>query len=258
MAGVAIADQAFPTVEGEDYKLTVDVVEGLPSFYVQLGIYIGDDSVLEATGLEVAGAFIIYFTATDTVTWIRFFHSETSDTAAIDNVSVKQIEYLPGQRTVYIEVDPDVQSDGLASQTVLDAARSYITADPDTGITRQPMGLTDETLWVESIYRTGFHVLITNLDIDSDQEAACKAAIAEVTEDYFRSIRPYIDGLDAPATKTDVITNVSLSRVIQDIAEYYGATVDEIKFGRLLDQYLSQYTMNAGETAKTASITYEE
>ncbi len=253
----ATADQSFSTNIDEQYILKVDVIGALPSLTVSIGETIGTDDVLASQPLTTIDSYQFDFVATSLTSWIRFQQTENDGDAYIDNVSVMSAGHIPGQRTVYIEVGTETDTDGLASQTVLDAAREMITTDPDTGQDRQPLGLTDQMLWVESIYRSGFHVTISNLDVDAAYVAACKDAIATAIEGYFRGLRPYIDGLDPPALKNDTITSMSLSRVVMDVVEFYSGTVDEIDFGINLGQDLSSYTLNEGETAKTASIVYE-
>jgi hypothetical protein len=257
MAGKAIADQALALTPNDRYKLTLDVTNAVDTLQVDIGASLGGNEIL-SQDISVLGSYTFYFeTSTSAVYWLRIWHEASpASSGNVDNVSVKLVEYLPGQRTVYIEMDPETQSDGLASEQDKDNAREYITYDPDTGQTRQALGLTDETLWVESIYRTAFYVEVVNLDVESNQEAACKADIEETIENYLRAAKPFIDGLDPPATKNDTITSVSLSREAQDVAEAYGASIDEVRFGSKLGQYLPQYTLNEGETAKTATVTY--
>lgn len=251
MADEGIADQSFPTSIGAEYILSVDVVTDATTLLtVSVGISIGGVDLLAAQDLPSIDSYAFSFVATSSISWVRFLQTGSIGSTYIDNVSVRRAGDLPGQRTVYIEVDTDVDTDGLASQTVLDAARVLITTDPETGQDRQPLGLTDQMLWVESIYRTGIHVVVTNLDIDADQVAAAKSAITTDVSAYLRGIRPYVDGLDPPALRNDTITKVALSRVVMDVVEFYSGTLDEIKFGVNFGQYLSSYTMNQGETAK--------
>ena len=73
------------------------------------------------------------------------------------------LESSPPDRTVYIEADTTIDPDGIAPQALLDEVRATITTDPVTGLARQPLGLTDSTLFVESISRTEFFVGISHL-----------------------------------------------------------------------------------------------
>lgn len=257
MTGYAIADQQIGGfITGERYKVTIDVVDGEDTLALHIGASQAGTEVLNQD-ISANGLYSFYFDATAVIQWLRIYSNFSPESSAtVDNVSIKMIEYLPGQRTVYIEMDPDHQADGLASTADKTLARSYITYDPDTGITRQPLGLTDETLWVESIYRTEMHVVIVDLDVSTDQEAACKTDISTAVEQYFRSLRPFVDGLDPIATKVDVITKTALSRKVQEVTDFYGATVDEVKFGSNPGQYLPQYTLNQGETVKTGTLGY--
>jgi uncharacterized phage protein gp47/JayE len=60
----------------------------------------------------------------------------------------------PGDRTVYVEAVTTIDADGLAPPSLLADVRDAINTDPDTGLSRSLLGLTDATLWVESIIRT--------------------------------------------------------------------------------------------------------
>ena len=81
----------------------------------------------------------------------------------------------PGDRTVYVEATTTVDADGIAPSSLLDAVRDAINTDPDTGESRSVLGLTDDTLFVESITRTAMYVKMYSLDVDAAQEAALKS-----------------------------------------------------------------------------------
>lgn len=163
---------------------------------------------------------------------------------------------VPPERTVFIEADTSIDEDGIAPQGLLDEVRESITADPVTGIERQPLGLTDDTLFVESIRRTGFYVRITGLSVDPAQEGNAKADIEDAISLYFRTIKPFISGLDPSFTKNDLITQFSLSTVIDDVLVVYGASALAVGFGITLGVFLSSYTLGAGELAKLIQVDY--
>jgi uncharacterized phage protein gp47/JayE len=166
------------------------------------------------------------------------------------------LESVPPDRVVYIEATTDIDPDGLAPQSLLDEVRAAITADPDTGITRQPLGLTDDTLYVESIVRTTFFVTISELSVDPNVEAQVKADIDTALTTYFRSVRPYVDGLDSPNDRSDTMTDASVSEIINGVVRGAGGSVSGIAFDVTPGTSIPKYQLNANETAKLGGITY--
>lgn len=162
----------------------------------------------------------------------------------------------PGDRSVYVEAVTTIDADGIAPTSLLDDVREAINTDPDTGLSRALLGLTDATLWVESITRTSIYVGITGLDVEASKEAQCKADISDALDLYFRSITPYVDGVDVPQERMDTITSVSVSEIVQDVLQSYGATATAVSFGLILGVPTGLYTLNPGECAKLGSVTY--
>jgi uncharacterized phage protein gp47/JayE len=169
---------------------------------------------------------------------------------------------LPGDRTVYVEVDssidPDGEANGAIGAAVLDSARDNINTNQTTEQNNPSLGTTDSSLYVESITRVPFFVEIRNLTVDPDLEADCKTAIETSLDQYFRAITMWIEGLDPTAEKNDVITDLSVSTVVQDAMIPFGATADGIGFGLEVAVFISQYTLFAGELAKleTGGVVY--
>jgi uncharacterized phage protein gp47/JayE len=162
----------------------------------------------------------------------------------------------PPERTVYIEAQEALDPDGIPTETLLDDARDSITTDPDTGFTRQPLGLTDDTLFVEPIFRTGFYVEIRSLVIDPSKEAAAKADIEADLTTYFKNVLPYVDGVDVEIERNDTITSLTISLTVQEVLTRYGATATSIGFGVLIGSFLSEYQLGQGELAKLLSVDY--
>jgi len=157
----------------------------------------------------------------------------------------------PPDRTVFVEADTTIDPDGIAPPALLDEVRDSITTDPLTGLTRQPLGLTDSTLWVESISRTAFYVEITNLSVDIAIEAAVKAEIETALINYFLSLAPFVSGLDFD--KNDTITALTISDIVQDILSARGGSATDINFGLSFGIYTSTIeTLDPGEKAKLA------
>jgi len=165
----------------------------------------------------------------------------------------------PGERTVYIEAETSLDPDGIADQNLLDAARDYIDHDPDTEQTRTPLGLPnldEETLWVESISRTGIYIEIRNLTVDVDVEAQLKSDIEDSLSVYFRALGPFVDGVDVEIERDDSITSISIATIVQSLFVQYGAYASGIGFGTSIGVFIDFYQLNPGEKAKLEQITY--
>jgi hypothetical protein len=166
---------------------------------------------------------------------------------------------LPGERTVYIEAESSLDPDGIADQNLLDAARAYIDHDPDTEQSRTPLGLPNldnDTLYVESIYRTEIYVEIRSLVVDPDLEAQLKDDLENDLDTYFRSIVPFVDGADVEIERNDAITSITVGTIAQSVFVKYGASASSVAFGTAIGVYLSSYQLNQGEMTKLALITY--
>jgi hypothetical protein len=162
----------------------------------------------------------------------------------------------PGDRSVYVEADTSIDPDGIAPQALLDDVRESIGTDPDTGLSRPPLGLVDGTLFVESITRTAFYVEVRNLQIDSSVESKTKSEISDAVDLYFRTITPFVDGIDLPQERNDNITDLTVSTVVQDVLSANGGTADGIGFGLSPGTFLPSYLLGEGERAKSGGVTY--
>jgi uncharacterized phage protein gp47/JayE len=158
----------------------------------------------------------------------------------------------PPERTVYIEAQEALAVDGI-----LDEVRNNITTDPETGVTRQPLGLTDDTLFVEPITRTGFYVGVRGLTVAADKEAAAKADIDSDLTTYFKNVLPFVDGVDVEIERNDTITSLTISLTVQTVLVRYGATATSIGFGVILGSFLPDYTLGQGELAKLLQVNYD-
>lgn len=159
----------------------------------------------------------------------------------------------PPERTIYIESTTTIDPDGIPPQSLLDDVRDNITTDPDTGLSRQPLGLTDDTLFVEAITRTEIFVRITGLTVDASIETAVKAEIDTQLTNYFRSLRPFVDGIDAPIERNDLITDLTASDVVQDVLKANGGSAQSVAFDIVTGGSTPEYQLGQGETAKLAA-----
>jgi hypothetical protein len=162
----------------------------------------------------------------------------------------------PPDRTVYVEATTTIDPDGIAPQSLLDEVRESITTDPVTGLARQPLGLTDETLFIQSISRLTFFVQINDLTAPPDIEATVKSTIETALSNYFRGIQPFVDSIDAPLDRDDLITDLTVSEVVQDVLNANGSSASGVIFGLLVGESLPQYRLNPGELGKLGTVTY--
>ena len=162
----------------------------------------------------------------------------------------------PGDRTVYVEATTDVDPDGIAPGSLLTEVAAAIAADPATGKSRPHLGLTDETLWVLSITRSSFWVEITGLDVSSEYEVAAKADVAAFLALYFLAVRPYVESIDPIQAKNNVLTQLTLSKIVQDVLSTYGGTAVSVAFGLDGESEVDSYTLAANEKAKLSVVTY--
>lgn len=157
---------------------------------------------------------------------------------------------FPGDRTVYCECTTSIDSDGIPPAWLLADVRTDLNTDPETGLSRLVLGITDATLWVYPISRTSIFLEIRDFVCDPAKEAACKSAITDAVDLYFATIRPFVDGVDFENERTDSITAVSLSLIVQDVLLSYGAVCQSIGFGLAVGVFISLYTLGQGELVK--------
>jgi uncharacterized phage protein gp47/JayE len=164
---------------------------------------------------------------------------------------------FPGDRTVYVEANTSIDPDGIAPQSLLDDVRDEINIDPNTGKSRAPLGLTDETLFVESITRTTFYLILTEFEVSAENEVACKAAIDSASTTYFLSIKPFLFGIDVAQEKNNIVTELTVADIVQDVLKSYGASATSIAFGLAAGvPETDPYTLDDDELGKYGSTSY--
>jgi len=161
----------------------------------------------------------------------------------------------PPQRTVYVQADETIDPDGIPTSAILDAVRAAINNDPTTGEENVPLGINDDTLFVEAITRSTFNVTVTGLDVPADKVVDAQSAITTGVDTYFRSLFPFIEGLDFVSDKNEKITDVTISEVVQDIVSQYGGTADDVSFDKGAGT-LTSYTLIPGELAKSGGVSF--
>ena len=156
----------------------------------------------------------------------------------------------PPDRTVYVEAQTSINADGIAPQSLLDDVRDIITTDPATGLARQPLGITDETLFVESISRLAFFVDVRGLVVDASKEVEAKADIETALALYFLNTKMFVIGIDFAEDKADTITAATVGTVITDALRATGGTIQSVAFGFFVGDVVVSYTLNPGELSK--------
>lgn len=162
----------------------------------------------------------------------------------------------PPARTVYIEADTSIDIDGIAPQSLLDDTRDTIITDLITLVHRQPLGITNFTLFVVSIRRTGIFTQISNALFLTGTEAQVKIDIDNALTNYYLSLQPFVTGLDIDSDRNDLITSLTVSRTVQDILSANGASAQAISFGLIPASFIPSYQLGQGEKAKNAGVTY--
>ena len=134
---------------------------------------------------------------------------------------------------------------------IVGSSRMYIESTLDSGFATPELielvkmeidskiPLADCAIIIETIITTSLTVTIegytgVSADDDDDEKNAIKTSI----ENYFKNIRPFLDGVDRSTTKNDTIKRVDLSGIVLDALETYS--------GFITDAY-----WNAGERTKT-------
>lgn len=163
---------------------------------------------------------------------------------------------VPPERTVFIEADPLIYPGGVAPPALLDEARLYLTADQETEVSRLTLGMTDEKLFVESITRILFYVEIRGLNTPAGQEIQVQNAINASLVNYFLSLEMFIPGLDAEEDRNDIITDLSVSDIVQDILRINNSSANGVGFGLSPGSFLGIYTLFPGELAELGGVNY--
>lgn len=245
-------------VAGAETVATVAIITGETTAILNTGAEAETDEAYRIRILDEIRAIFGGGNAADYRKWAQ----EVAGVARAYPYAGKPVELLiessPPDRTVYVEADTSIDPDGIAPQSLLDEVRDTITTDPVTGLARQPLGLTDDTLFVESISRTSFYISIFTLSVPDDLVAKAKSEIEDAVTAYFLFIKPFVDGLDSLIDRNDKITDITVSNVVQDVLSANGGTANGVIFGLFVGDSLPEYQLSPGELSKLASggITY--
>jgi hypothetical protein len=160
-------------------------------------------------------------------------------------------------RTVYVEAAESYNADGIADSTLLALVKAALLMDPDTGESRQILGLTEDTLYVQSIARTPIYVKVVGLAVTTGTLAAAQTAVTSALTTFLKQFRPFVDGLDPSFDRLDTLTSSLLAHEVQEILDSYGGSCQNILFGTVLGTWLGTYSLKDGEEFKLGSVTFE-
>jgi len=164
---------------------------------------------------------------------------------------------LPGERTVYIECFPDINADGIPPQSLLDLVRAALLADPVSGVSREILGLTSDTLYVRPITLTGLYIVITGMKITSgnigDAQADIRAAVSSLCETF----APFVQGLDPDFDRKDTVTAPVISREVQNVLETYGGSAQNVLFGTSPGSPIGKYDLRRNEKVFAARVDFQ-
>lgn len=159
----------------------------------------------------------------------------------------------PPERTVYVEADSGIDPDGIAPPALLADVRTAITTDPATGLARQQLGLTDDTLFVESIVRDGVFIQINGLQVDAGLEVQAKADVKTALEAYLLSVVMFVDGVDFVGDRNDTITNAVLGGVVSDALIPTSGTIVSVNFGFDVSVVETRFQLRPGQLVNLAA-----
>lgn len=160
----------------------------------------------------------------------------------------------PPDRTVYVEAETSVSPDRVPPTSLLDDVRDYITTDPTTGEARQPLGLTDDTLYIEAVTLRNFYVDVRGLS--ATETAQAQADITAALSAYFSAARPYVAGIDFESERNDTFTTVSVAGVVSDALRSTGGSAEAVSFGLAPSDVQAVYTLNPGELPVFGGVTF--
>lgn len=168
------------------------------------------------------------------------------------------LDDTPALRTVYIESTTDIDEEGIPSAALLATVKNALLYDPDTGSSRQILGLTSDTLHMVAISRTPIYVTISGLSVTIGTTSAAQTAVEAALETCLKQFAPFVQGLDADFERMDSVTAGYLTREVQDVLDEYGGSCQSVLFGTSAGTYLGIYELGNGEKVKLGGVTWED
>jgi hypothetical protein len=173
------------------------------------------------------------------------------------NPTVYVFPNAPPARTVYVQCTTSVNPQGIPPAAMLTAVTQAIHYNA-AGIANQPLGITMDELFVMPCTSTGFYVTITTLNPGNSTAGVVQTAIQTALATYFSTqVQPYVDGVTPVFARSDLITQASVTAVVQSVLQTYGASCASVGFGPTPGAFLATYQLGEGELANFAGVTYQ-
>jgi hypothetical protein len=158
----------------------------------------------------------------------------------------------PGDRTVYIEPE----SGATAAQALLNAVKQALTLDPETGLSREILGVVSDNLYVQPMSVKTLNVTIAGLD--SANAAAAQTAARDALTAHVAAIRPFVQGLDPASERRDAVAVSDLTAVVQRAVDLYGAArFDSLTFS-VAGAARTRYTLANNELLQLENVLWTD
>ena len=161
-----------------------------------------------------------------------------------------------GDRTVFVEQ----VGGGNVEQPLLDDTKETILTDPETGLDRTPLGLTDDRLYCKSVEYTAYYTFVDNLQVpQGTNENDVQDSITAALEDYFSDVAPFISGLDVELDRNNIISSLKAGQIVQEILDNTGSQADSVTVS--LDPYgadVGVVELQGGQLARSGGVAFEE
>jgi hypothetical protein len=170
----------------------------------------------------------------------------TGNTVEIINQS------LPGDRTVFVESE---LTNPIPTSGLLTSVRAAINYGTD-GTYQPAIGDIESTLYVEPVRVAEIYIEVLNLDVAAAVKDQCQARVVDDLVAYCATCRPYISGLDFEMDRKDILTDLTIGKVVQGVLEVYGAASDGVRvaIGSAGAETVSSYQLNQGEIAVLSMV----
>jgi hypothetical protein len=164
---------------------------------------------------------------------------------------------IPGHRFVYVEATSDIDTDGIAPQSLLDQVRESYVTDPETGRHWSQLGQNDSTLTVLSITRDAVYISINDLQFSGENlQSQWDETAQEAFRLYLDSVRPFVVGVDFEIDRNDIITDTSVSKVAQDVNKKFASSNAGTGYGLTEGIFEGRTPLNPGQLLKLGNISY--
>lgn len=163
-------------------------------------------------------------------------------------------DYSPAGVLIYVVANNETR---LPSSDLLVQVGETCSFDPETGMGRKPIGaiLDPENNGTYKNIRAcsvlGFDVYVNGY-FGAELSSFSSAVKADV-EAYLLQREPFVRGLSVDNERTDRISAVNISGIVNNIAEGYSGFFDSITLKKV-DEVIESYTLDKGELAKLNKI----